>query len=196
MPHTGLRLANCYFSHDSSGFSVLLPFFDAPFGGSFHPFPCYPVPPAPTWWCPFDRCGVTSPETPTPAPESLPATIPQSIRVGPDPRRLDGLLVRPTRLFRSAIVLQQNGTIRREYLDHMLFWTTVDLENKRSISRPILTTIARTCPPQSPCSVKAMIVFRTGWNRKDCRKGRELHVLTLLSLTGDNGRFSDRSEDQ
>ena len=22
------------------------------------------------------------------------------------------------------------GTIRREYLDHMLFWTTVDLENK------------------------------------------------------------------
>jgi putative transposase len=23
------------------------------------------------------------------------------------------------------------GTLRREYLDHMLFWTTVDLENKR-----------------------------------------------------------------
>src|SRR6266699_1206702 len=30
-----LWLANCYFTHDSSGFPVLLPFFDAPSGGSF-----------------------------------------------------------------------------------------------------------------------------------------------------------------
>ena len=71
-----LWLANCYFTHDSSGFPVLLPFFDAPSGGSFHPFPCYPGPPARTWRCPFHRCGVASPQTPTPAPESLPVTIP------------------------------------------------------------------------------------------------------------------------
>jgi putative transposase len=25
------------------------------------------------------------------------------------------------------------GTLRREYLDHMLFWTTADPENKRSL---------------------------------------------------------------
>src|SRR2546423_9725037 len=30
-----LWLANCYFTHDSSGFPVLLPFFDAPSGGFF-----------------------------------------------------------------------------------------------------------------------------------------------------------------
>src|SRR2546427_12177388 len=87
-----LWLANCYFTHDSSGFPVLLPFFDAPFGGSSHPFPCYPGPPARTWRGPFHRCGVASPQTPTPAPESLPATIAESIRVGPHSCRLDGTL--------------------------------------------------------------------------------------------------------
>jgi len=35
------------------------------------------------------------------------------------------------------------GTLRREYLDHLLFWTTTDLENKLLISGPALTTIAR-----------------------------------------------------
>src|SRR6266566_4434141 len=45
-------------------------------GGSFHPFPCCPGPPARTWRCPFHRCGVASPQTPTPAPESLLVTIP------------------------------------------------------------------------------------------------------------------------
>src|SRR5437762_4319802 len=85
-------LANCYFAHDSSGFPVLLPFFDAPSRGSFHPFPCYPGPPARTWRCPFHRCGVASPQTPTPDPESLPATILQSLRVGPYSCRRDGTL--------------------------------------------------------------------------------------------------------
>ena len=51
-----LWLANCYFGHDSSEFPVLLPFFDAPSGGSFHPFRCYPSPPARTWRCPLYRC--------------------------------------------------------------------------------------------------------------------------------------------
>jgi putative transposase len=35
------------------------------------------------------------------------------------------------------------GTIRREYLDHMLFWTTADLETSCSISGPTSITIAR-----------------------------------------------------
>jgi hypothetical protein len=58
---------------------------------------------------------------------------------------LMALLVRPTRLLRSAIVLKPStllglhkalgeqkliGSLRREYLDHLLFWTTSDLENK------------------------------------------------------------------
>jgi hypothetical protein len=35
------------------------------------------------------------------------------------------------------------GTLRREYLDHMLFWTTADLENKLLDFRTTSTTIAR-----------------------------------------------------
>ncbi len=35
------------------------------------------------------------------------------------------------------------GTLRREYLDRMLFWTTADLETSCSISGPTSTTIAR-----------------------------------------------------
>src|SRR5260370_27225027 len=35
------------------------------------------------------------------------------------------------------------GTIRREYLDHILFWTTADLENKLLDFRTTSTTIAR-----------------------------------------------------
>ena len=35
------------------------------------------------------------------------------------------------------------GTLRREYLDHLLFWTTTDLENKLLDFKTYLTTIAR-----------------------------------------------------
>jgi len=38
------------------------------------------------------------------------------------------------------------GTIRREYLDHLLFWTSADLENNCSISGPTSTTIAPITP--------------------------------------------------
>jgi len=36
------------------------------------------------------RCGVAAPQTPTPGPEPFPATIAESIRVGPHSCRLDG----------------------------------------------------------------------------------------------------------
>jgi hypothetical protein len=58
----------------------------------FSSFPCYPDPPARTWRRPLHSCGVASPEAPAPDRESLPASIPQFIRVGPHPRRLDGAL--------------------------------------------------------------------------------------------------------
>jgi hypothetical protein len=45
-----------------------------------------------TWRHPLHSCGVASPQTPTLDREPLPATIPQSMRVGPDPGRLDGAL--------------------------------------------------------------------------------------------------------
>ena len=48
-PRLNLWLANCYFAHDSSGFPVLLPFFDAPFGRSVYPFLGHAGPPAWTW---------------------------------------------------------------------------------------------------------------------------------------------------
>jgi hypothetical protein len=83
-------LANCYFSQDSSGFSVLLPFFDAQSSRSFHPFHRRPGSVARSWRGPFPHCGVASPQAPDPDLESLPQTISQSTRVGPDPRRLAG----------------------------------------------------------------------------------------------------------
>jgi hypothetical protein len=55
---------------------------------------------------PFRSRGVDSPQAPTPDHESLPATIAESILVGPHPCRLDVALVRPTRLLRSAIALK------------------------------------------------------------------------------------------
>src|SRR5271167_872257 len=87
-----VSLANCYSAHDSLGFPVLLRFCDAQSGRSFHPLHRYPGPLARTWRCPFPCCGVASPQAPTPGRESLPATIAQSTRVGPRPRRLDGAL--------------------------------------------------------------------------------------------------------
>src|SRR5437762_5549154 len=45
-----------------------------------------------SWRRPFPSCGVASPQAPTPDRESLPASIPQFIRVRPHPRRLDGTL--------------------------------------------------------------------------------------------------------
>jgi hypothetical protein len=48
-------LANCEFAHHSSGFSFLIPFCNAPSGGSFHPFHCRAGPPAWIWRRPFPR---------------------------------------------------------------------------------------------------------------------------------------------
>jgi hypothetical protein len=84
-----LSLANCYSAHHFLlGFRVLLRFCDAQSSRSFHPLHCYPGPLARTWQRPFPGCGVASPQAPTPDRESLPATIAQSTRVGPHPRRL------------------------------------------------------------------------------------------------------------
>ena len=102
-------LANCYFAHDSSGFPVLLPFFDAPFGRSVYPFLGHAGPPAWTWWRPFPSCGVASPQASAPDLESLPATIAESIRAGPHPCRLDGDLGgsnSSASFLRSAILLK------------------------------------------------------------------------------------------
>ncbi len=87
-----LCLANCYFPHDSSGFPILLLFFDAQSGRSCYPLDRHAGPVARTWWRPFPGRGVASPETPAPDRESLPATIAQSIRCGPHPCRLAGAL--------------------------------------------------------------------------------------------------------
>src|SRR5208283_3865647 len=84
--------ANCYFSQDSSGFPILLPFLDAQSGRSLHPLHRHPGPLARTRRGPFRSCGVASPQAPTPDRESLPATSAQSTRVGPHPRRLDDAL--------------------------------------------------------------------------------------------------------
>ena len=62
--HTPLCLANCYFAHDSSGFPILLLFFDAQSGRSCYPFDRHAGPVARTWWRPFPGRGVASPETP------------------------------------------------------------------------------------------------------------------------------------
>jgi len=87
-----LRLANCCFAHNSLGFPVLLRFCDARSGRSFHPLHRYPGSLARTWRRSFHRCGVASPQAPTPDPESLPAPIAESMRVGPHLRRFDGAL--------------------------------------------------------------------------------------------------------
>ena len=87
-----LCLANCYFAHDSSGFPVLLLFFDAQSGRSCYPLDRHAGPVARTWWRPFPRCRVPSSQTPAPDRKSLPPTIAQSILVGPHPCRLDGAL--------------------------------------------------------------------------------------------------------
>src|SRR5438046_4878410 len=61
---------------------------------SVYPFLGHAGPPAWTWRRPFPSCGVASPQASAPDLESLPATIPQFIRVGPHPCRLDGALGR------------------------------------------------------------------------------------------------------
>src|SRR5260370_32541279 len=88
----GVWLANCYFAHNSLRFPVLLPFFNASFRRPFHPLNRHPDPIAPTWRRPFPHCRVPSAQTPAPDRKSLPATISQSILVGPHPCRLDGAL--------------------------------------------------------------------------------------------------------
>jgi hypothetical protein len=84
-------LANCYFAHNSLRFPALLPFFNASSRSPFDPFNRRPDPVVPTWR-PFPRCRVPSARTPAPDRKSLPATIAQSILVGPRPCRLDGAL--------------------------------------------------------------------------------------------------------
>ena len=88
----GLVAGELSFPQDYLGFPVLLPFFDAQSGRSFHPLDRHPGSVARSWRRPFHRRGVASPQTPTPDRESLPATIEQSTRVGPHPRRLDDAL--------------------------------------------------------------------------------------------------------
>src|SRR6266513_3860823 len=66
-----LCLANCYFAHDSSGFPILLLFFDTQSGRSCYPLDRHAGPVARTWWRPFPGRGVASPETPAPDRESL-----------------------------------------------------------------------------------------------------------------------------
>ena len=50
----------------------------------FHPFHRRPGSVARSWRRPFPNCGVASPQTPTLDHESLPTTITQFMRVGPD----------------------------------------------------------------------------------------------------------------
>ena len=57
--------------------------------------------------------------------------------------RLRGLTVSGFRNWRPCPHFALIGTIRREYLDHMLFWTSADLENKLlNFSGTTSTTIA------------------------------------------------------
>jgi hypothetical protein len=53
MEWNDLCLANCYFAHDSSGFPILLLFFDAQSGRSCYPLDRHAGPVARTWWRPF-----------------------------------------------------------------------------------------------------------------------------------------------
>jgi hypothetical protein len=97
---------NCCFAHNSSEFPVLLRFYDAQFGPSFHPLHRHPGPVAGTWRRPFPSC------------ESLllkhQALIVNRCRQrSPNLSARDrvlarwmALLVRPTRLPRFAIVLK------------------------------------------------------------------------------------------
>src|ERR1700741_1138709 len=66
---------------------------DARSGRSFHPLHRDLGPLARTWRRSFHRCGVASPQAPTPDPESLSAPIAESIHAGPHRRRSDGALV-------------------------------------------------------------------------------------------------------
>ena len=88
----GLVAGELSFPQDYLGFPVLLPFFDAQSGRSFHPLDRHPSSVARSWRGPFRSRGIASPQTPTPDRESLPATIAKSIRLGPHPCRLDGAL--------------------------------------------------------------------------------------------------------
>jgi len=54
--------------------------------------------------------------------------------------------VHPLRSTVPSFVERLIGTLRREYLDHTLFWTTADLKTSCSISGLPSTTIARIPP--------------------------------------------------
>src|SRR5207237_4950057 len=87
-----LWLANCCFAHISLGFPFLLRFCDEQSGHSFYPLHCYPGSLARSWRRPFHSCGVSYRQAPTLDRESLPATIAESMHLGPHPRRLDSAL--------------------------------------------------------------------------------------------------------
>jgi hypothetical protein len=99
-------LANRYFAHDSLRFPVLLPFFNASSGGSFHPFPCHPV----RLLGPGGvRCVVRESLLLKHQLLLLNRSRQRSPNLSPWDRILAGLmalLVRPTRLLRSASVLR------------------------------------------------------------------------------------------
>ena len=97
LARASLWLANCYFAHNSLGFSALLPFFNASSRRPFHPDPV-----APTWRRPFPRCRVLLLKHQL---LIVNRTRQRSPMLSSWDRILAGwmrLMVRPTRLLRSA----------------------------------------------------------------------------------------------
>src|SRR5437773_9280990 len=78
--------------HSYRTFTLIGRFCDEQSGHSFYPLHCYPGSLARSWRRPFHSCGVSYRQAPTLDRESLPATIAESMHLGPHPRRLDSAL--------------------------------------------------------------------------------------------------------